>query len=144
MFARPARIPGRIDGFTPFGASFAPPEETMFQRPDAPSLTWYEPIVLPFILVFFGMLVLIGGQLAEHRNGTKMPAKYLGAFFLVFAMLYGAQYPFFLSDTIYRMTIADYPRRWVIMHWVAFLLPFLSCVISGVWLWLDRRSQMIR
>jgi uncharacterized membrane protein len=116
----------------------------MFARPDAPSLTWYEPIVLPFILVFFGMLVLIGGQLAEHRNDKKMPAKYFGGALLVFAMIYGARYPFFLSDTIYRMTIEDYPKRWVIMHWIAFVMPLLAFALSAVWLWLDRRKEMIR
>jgi hypothetical protein len=116
----------------------------MFALPDSPSTTWYDPIILPFILVFFGLLVFVGGQLAEHRNGKKMPAKYFGAFLLVFAMIYGSQYPFFLTDLIYRKVVESWPKRYMIGHWVAFFMPFLSCAASGVWLWWDRRSQMIR
>jgi len=108
-------------------------------------------ILLPFMLMFFGLVWWILAWNAERTTGRKANWKW-GAFFFLFVSMYtGFKFFWAMLDPssngqLYRETMRgiEHSRRVVVSHYVAFLFPFVSTVAIAVWAFLDSRMKAAR
>lgn len=101
-----------------------------------PPTDWYEPLVLPGILTFFGILICWLAWLAE-KGGKNAPWKWLGIVILLIGMWFGYVNYFShmigssAADVLYRSGMPSV-RRYAYAHYLSFFLPLVAligCVI---------------
>jgi hypothetical protein len=92
---------------------------------------WYDPLTLPGILTFFGVLTCWMAWLAE-KNGKSAPWKWVGVIILVIALWVG--FPYFShmissspEDSLYRAGLPSI-RRYSYAHYLAFFLPLIALI----------------
>ena len=97
---------------------------------------WYEPVVMPGIFTFFGLLVWRMAMMAEEK-GKVASWKWLGLVLIVIGLGFGftsfermiGQGP---DDVLYRANLPS-NRRFFMAHYAAFIIPALAivgCIIS--------------
>lgn len=95
-----------------------------------PPKDWYEPIIMPAIMTFFGLMIYLFGWNAE-RHGKSAPWKWIGALVLLLGIFFGYG-PFMdYQDPFYRAALPG-NKRVVIMYYATLLLPLLSllgCIV---------------
>ncbi|MEA2552998.1 MAG: hypothetical protein QOJ65_1174 [Fimbriimonadaceae bacterium] len=98
---------------------------------------WYEPIVMPGILTFFGVLVWWMAMMAD-RKGKPAPWKWIGLILIALAIGFGygpfADY----QDYTYRMGLPP-NRRVVVVHYGALVLPVVALIGCVGWLAVGKR-----
>lgn len=106
----------------------------MYKTPIGPPSTWMEPMMMPLILTFFGVLVF-GLGLRQELAGSKAPWKWLGIFLCAAAFLVGSRYTYwyfgpdkaFYAEGNYIMQ----GRGMRLSHIFASALPMLS-ILGGL------------
>ena len=101
-----------------------------------PVPNWYEPLVMPGILTFFGLLIWWMAMMAEEK-GKPASWKWFGFALLLIAMGFGfqsfekmiGQSP---DDLLYRSSLPS-NRRFAMAHYAAFVIPALAIVGCIVW-----------
>ncbi len=108
-------------------------------------------ILLPFMLVFFGLVWWILAWNSERMTNRKAKWKW-GAFFLFFLSMYtGFKFFWAMIDSsanglLYRETMRgiEHSRRVVVSHYVAFLIPLITTISVLVWDFFDRKVKAAR
>jgi len=97
---------------------------------------WYEPLIMPGILTFFGVLICWMGWMAE-KAGKTANWKWLGILLLIGGMWFGytnsfshmiGQSP---EDKLYRDNLPTV-HRYAYAHYASFFLPLfalIGCII---------------
>jgi hypothetical protein len=108
-----------------------------------PPKDWYEPLIMPGILTFFGVLIFWMGWLSE-RGGKTAGWKWLGLLFLLWGMWLGYTNYFApmvgqsSEDVLYRAGMPSV-RRYAYAHYLAFIMPLLGLVFGIVLQFIKRR-----
>jgi len=101
-----------------------------------PPKDWYDPLITPGILTFFGVLVAWLGWLSE-KSGKSANWKWIGVLFCIAGMWIG--YTNYLApmigsrpeDILYRAGMPSV-RRFAYGHYLAFFLPLLGLIFCVV------------
>ncbi|MEQ1821537.1 MAG: hypothetical protein ABL949_03420 [Fimbriimonadaceae bacterium] len=113
----------------------------IFDAPDGKPDSWYQPALLPFALLLFGALIFAGGVLQDQRNMTKTPARWVGFGLICLATFLGFTKTMYTMDPMYKALITEYPKRWLWMHYGAFLVPLLSAAAALGWNWWEKKQK---
>lgn len=104
-----------------------------------PPKDWYEPLILPGIFTFFGLLTWWMAMMAE-RKGKPVSWKWIGLICFVLGMVFGFRYFMDVQDFAYRAAMPS-NRRFAYAHYLSLLLPAFSLVACVIWGFVIKKSS---
>ena len=99
---------------------------------------WYEPLIMPLIMTFFGLLVWWMGTMQEQK-GSGGSWKWYGIVLLIIGAGFGYK-PFMdFQDFTYRSGLPE-NRRYAVGHYGALIFPLLAVVGCILWHFMGGKS----
>lgn len=106
-----------------------------------PPKDWYEPIIMPGILSFFGVLIYLLGWSAEQK-GRSAPWKWIGALLFIGGIFFGYE-PFMnYQDFTYRAALPS-NKRVAVVHYAALLLPAFCLLVAIAMQFIPRKAAPV-
>lgn len=116
----------------------------IFDTPQSLPPTWFDPMILPGILTFFGAVIFVFGRLNEVQQNKDGFFKWVGVLLLGLALFLGFEKVVWLRDPLYSGLASEVGRRLVLAHWAAMAVPLLTLGGCLAWYMLERRKSLIR
>ncbi|MEQ1936228.1 MAG: hypothetical protein ABL962_20425 [Fimbriimonadaceae bacterium] len=113
----------------------------LFDSPESAPSSWYQPALLPITFLFFGAIIFAGGLLQDQRNMKRTATRWVGLALMLVAALFGFSKTVHTFDPIYKALITEYPKRWLWMHYAAFVLPLLGVLGALGWNWWEKKQK---
>jgi len=107
-----------------------------------PPDNWYEPMIMPVLLTVIGAFIWWLAWLGE-RGGKTSPWKWIALLFILPALWIGFQTMSHLSDIAYYSAMRSHIKRFILPHYIAFVLPLLALIGALVTHFMPRKGTQV-
>lgn len=114
----------------------------LFEPPESlPSLNWYNAMLLPSFILVFGAIFYLGGRYNDIRLDKSTPTRWIGVLLVAISLYLGFLRFIWTTDLMYGQLVRTSGKKFLVSHYMAFILPVIGAAIIVFLEWWDRKRK---